>query len=190
MLLAAPGIVAVDAAGAELPGLLRPRGDSGRVLASHPEGRGWAVLPEAELRRVGLYDGELGRFVRGPEAAARVEARIAPDLPGLARALGMPEGALGWLAAREDAGGRPGGWAALVLQPTTAKVLTGLETDLHGRLLDAAGEPIPGLYAAGEVAGFGHAFDSQALLDSSMVAGAFLTGRVAGRSALAGLGED
>lgn len=37
----------------------------------------------------------------------------------------------------------------------TRKSLGGVQTDLSCRALDAAGEPIAGLYAAGEVAGFG-----------------------------------
>src|SRR5581483_3007294 len=35
----------------------------------------------------------------------------------------------------------------------TRKTLGGLETDLSGRVLRADGQPLPGLYAAGEVAG-------------------------------------
>ena len=35
------------------------------------------------------------------------------------------------------------------------KTLGGLQTDLESRVLDGDGRPIPGLYAAGEVAGFG-----------------------------------
>ena len=37
----------------------------------------------------------------------------------------------------------------------TRKTLGGLETDLSARVLTPDGEPLPGLYAAGEVAGFG-----------------------------------
>ncbi|BFN29185.1 MAG: FAD-binding dehydrogenase [Gammaproteobacteria bacterium HGW-Gammaproteobacteria-9] len=35
------------------------------------------------------------------------------------------------------------------------KSMGGMLTDLHSRVLDAHGEPLPGLYAAGEAAGFG-----------------------------------
>jgi len=35
------------------------------------------------------------------------------------------------------------------------KSMGGMLTDLHSRVLDAHGEPVPGLYAAGEAAGFG-----------------------------------
>ncbi|MFD4688177.1 FAD-binding dehydrogenase, partial [Streptomyces sp. NPDC058461] len=44
---------------------------------------------------------------------------------------------------------------AVRLNVLTRKTLGGLQTDLSGRVLNASGEPVPGLYAAGEVAGFG-----------------------------------
>lgn len=44
---------------------------------------------------------------------------------------------------------------AVRLRVLTRKTLGGLETDLCGRVLRADGEPLPGLFAAGEVAGFG-----------------------------------
>jgi predicted oxidoreductase len=37
----------------------------------------------------------------------------------------------------------------------TRKTLGGLQTDLESRVLGQDGAPVPGLYAAGEVAGFG-----------------------------------
>ena len=44
---------------------------------------------------------------------------------------------------------------AVRLHILTRKSLGGLETNLDGQVLGADGEPVPGLYAAGEVAGFG-----------------------------------
>src|SRR3712207_9431410 len=44
---------------------------------------------------------------------------------------------------------------AVRLSIITRKTLGGLETDLFGRVLRPGGEVFPGLYAAGEVAGFG-----------------------------------
>ena len=60
--------------------------------------------------------------------------------------------------------------------------LTGLVVDLDGRVLNAAGAPVPGLFAAGELTGFGDAYDGHPV-DSTMVAGAILTGRAAGKQA-------
>src|SRR4051812_8061352 len=44
---------------------------------------------------------------------------------------------------------------AVKLNILTRKSLGGLETDLDGRVLGRDGQPMTGLYAAGEVAGFG-----------------------------------
>jgi predicted oxidoreductase len=44
---------------------------------------------------------------------------------------------------------------AVKLQPMARKSLGGIQTDLESRVLDTSGEPIPGLYAVGEAAGFG-----------------------------------
>ena len=42
---------------------------------------------------------------------------------------------------------------ALPVAVTLAKGFGGIDTDLLGRVLDTDGEPIPGLYAAGELTG-------------------------------------
>ncbi|MEO8147072.1 MAG: FAD-binding dehydrogenase [Bacteroidia bacterium] len=72
---------------------------------------------------------------------------------------------------------------AVKLHIITRKTLGGLETDLSGNVLDANGQPIQGLYAAGEVAGFGgggmHGYRS---LEGSFLGGCIFSGRVAGRS--------
>ena len=44
---------------------------------------------------------------------------------------------------------------AVRLNLITRKTLGGLQTDLNSQAIDAAGNPIPGLYAAGEASGFG-----------------------------------
>jgi predicted oxidoreductase len=44
---------------------------------------------------------------------------------------------------------------AVRLRVLTRKTLGGIETDLSGRCLNTDGSVLPGLYAAGEVAGFG-----------------------------------
>jgi uncharacterized protein len=71
---------------------------------------------------------------------------------------------------------------AVRLSILTRKSLGGLETDLSARVLGADGEPIPGLFAAGEVAGFGgggmHGYRS---LEGTFLGGCLFGGRVAGR---------
>ncbi len=77
---------------------------------------------------------------------------------------------------------------AVRLNILTRKTLGGLETDLSGRVLRPGGEPVPGLYAAGEVAGFGgggmHGYNS---LEGTFLGGCLFSGRAAGRSAAAAL---
>ena len=74
---------------------------------------------------------------------------------------------------------------AVRLHVLTRKTLGGLHTDLEARALDAGGEPVPGLYAAGEVAGFGgggmHGYNA---LEGTFLGGCLFSGRVAGRSVL------
>ena len=78
---------------------------------------------------------------------------------------------------------------AVRLQILTRKTLGGLQTDLSGRVLRADGSPLPGLYAAGEVAGFGgggmHGYRS---LEGTFLGGCLFSGRTAGRAAAAAVG--
>ena len=71
---------------------------------------------------------------------------------------------------------------AVRLNILTRKTLGGLQTDLNGAVLNHAGEPIPGLFAAGEVAGFGgggvHGYRS---LEGTFLGGCLFTGLRVGR---------
>ncbi|RLQ89781.1 FAD-binding dehydrogenase [Planomicrobium sp. Y74] len=73
---------------------------------------------------------------------------------------------------------------AVRLNIVSRKTLGGLQTDLSARVLGDAGQPIRGLYAAGEVAGFGgggvHGYRS---LEGTFLGGCLFSGRVAGRAA-------
>ncbi|WP_288403110.1 FAD-binding dehydrogenase [uncultured Deinococcus sp.] len=72
---------------------------------------------------------------------------------------------------------------AVRLNLLTRKSLGGLETDLQGRVLGEDGEPMPGLYAAGGVAGFGggglHGYRA---LEGTFLGGCIFSGRLAGRA--------
>ncbi len=72
--------------------------------------------------------------------------------------------------------------------PLTRKSMGGVAIDLSGRVLDAAKHPIPGLYAAGELTGVG-GLNGKAALEGTFLAPSIVTGRVAGRAALAEVGE-
>jgi predicted oxidoreductase len=77
---------------------------------------------------------------------------------------------------------------AVKLNILTRKTLGGLHTDLEARVLDTAGAPISGLYAVGEVAGFGgggmHGYNA---LEGTFLGGCLFSGRSAGRAAAARL---
>ncbi len=70
------------------------------------------------------------------------------------------------------------------LHVLTRKTLGGIQTDLASRALGVDGNPIDGLYAAGEVAGFGgggvHGYNA---LEGTFLGGCLFSGRAAGRHA-------
>ncbi len=82
--------------------------------------------------------------------------------------------------------GRHGPLVAARMQVLTRKTLGGMSTDLRSRVQTAQGVPIPGLYAAGEIAGFGgggmHGYRS---LEGTFLGGCLYSGRSAGRAAAA-----
>ncbi|WP_200303677.1 FAD-binding dehydrogenase [Streptomyces adelaidensis] len=73
---------------------------------------------------------------------------------------------------------------AVRLNILTRKTLGGLETDLSSRVLTEGGDPLDGVYAAGEAAGFGgggvHGYRS---LEGTFLGGCLFSGRTAGRAA-------
>jgi predicted oxidoreductase len=79
---------------------------------------------------------------------------------------------------------RHGPLLAVRLSVLTRKSLGGLHTDLHSRVLDGSGQPVPGLFAAGEAAGFGgggiHGYRA---LEGTFLGGCLFSGRAAGRAA-------
>ncbi len=82
-----------------------------------------------------------------------------------------------------------GPFIAIQMQLITRKSLGGLQTDLQSRVLDAAGQPIGGLYCVGEAAGFGGGGASgKRSLEGTFLPGCILTGRAAARSITTGHG--
>src|SRR3982075_3621319 len=77
---------------------------------------------------------------------------------------------------------------AVKLNILTRKTLGGFETDLDSRVFGSDGRIIPGLYAAGEAAGFGgggmHGYRS---LEGTFLGGCLFSGRNAGRAAAKGV---
>ncbi|MGI5141160.1 MULTISPECIES: FAD-binding dehydrogenase [unclassified Streptomyces] len=78
---------------------------------------------------------------------------------------------------------------AVRLNILTRKSLGGLETDLSSRVLSEGGDPLAGVYAAGEAAGFGgggvHGYRS---LEGTFLGGCLFSGRAAGRAAAKAVG--
>jgi uncharacterized protein len=72
---------------------------------------------------------------------------------------------------------------AVRLNILTRKTLGGLQTDLDSRVIGADGAPVPGLFAAGEVAGFGGGgVHGYAALEGTFLGGCIFSGRAAGRA--------
>ena len=91
----------------------------------------------------------------------------------------------------DPAAGRAGPGGPLIavrLHILTRKTLGGIETDLQARALGADGSPLPGVYAAGEAAGFGgggmHGYRA---LEGTFLGGCLFSGRTAGRVLAASL---
>ena len=77
---------------------------------------------------------------------------------------------------------------AVRLNILTRKTLGGLVTDLSGRCLTSSGEVLPGLYAAGEAAGFGGGgMMGYNALEGTFLGGCLFSGRTAGRAVAAAL---
>ena len=72
---------------------------------------------------------------------------------------------------------------AVQMNLLTRKTLGGIETNLSSQVMRPNGEAFPGLYAAGEVAGFGgggvHGYNS---LEGTFLGGCIFSGRAAGRA--------
>jgi predicted oxidoreductase len=80
--------------------------------------------------------------------------------------------------------GENGPLIAVRLNILTRKSLGGLHTDIEGRVLTPEGTVLPGLFAAGEVCGFGgggyHGYNA---LEGTFLGGCLFSGRIAGKNA-------
>lgn len=177
------------------------------VLQEAPDQRLWAILPgavfdDSNLATMGPALGvaeadalspadlvDLGIAARGSDAAA-LSAATGIDGPGLQATL-QRYAELVESGEDVDFGKLADGLVALTddmviveLAAGSAKSFGGAWLDEQARVLDTDGQPIPGLFAAGEAAGMlgtpavGAGF-------SGSVTACYLTGRVAGRSAAA-----
>lgn len=82
-------------------------------------------------------------------------------------------------------------FVAIRLSMLTRKSLGGIATDLHGRALDDAGNPVPGLYAVGEASGFGGGgIHGKRALEGTFLGGCTFSGQVAAQAIATGRGVD
>ncbi|MFJ6392929.1 FAD-dependent oxidoreductase [Streptomyces sp. NPDC091972] len=180
-----------------------------KALLSQPGSTAWMVFAASEAQHVMLIDNEYYGTPAGPHPSAMEHfwanskhVRTGDDPVALARAAGLPthaviqalddfNAAVRSGAAKDPLTGRPlagleevnGKLVAIQLFPMAQKNLGGVRTGLECEVLDSSGEPIKGLYAAGEVAGMagGH-LNGQAALEGTMFGPCIYSGRIAGRA--------
>ena len=152
-----------------------------------------ALLDDPAIARKASTIGELARMARLPEGAladavAKWNALVASgedralDLFSKARGtFSSPTGVQPRLIAKPP-------FHAVEVWPLTRKSMGGVAIDMQCRALDDEGRPIPGLYAVGEVAGFG-GLNGRATIEGAFIAPAMLQGRIAGRAIAAAVGR-
>jgi predicted oxidoreductase len=183
-----------DVTGKDLKLTIRSRlakGAPGPVEAFKQHGEDFVVADRLD----DLVDG-MNRIARGPKLAVEdvrrvIEARDAQ----VDNAFGKDAQLMAVTNARRYRGDRitrvvkphrlldpaHGPLIAVRLNILTRKTLGGLETDLDSQVVRPDGSPFPGLYAAGEVAGFGgggvHGYNA---LEGTFLGGCIFSGRAAG----------
>lgn len=164
----------------------------------------WAIFDESSREDFGMRGAtwlknktEDHPILDNPESASKAET-----LPELATAAGLPAAALHRSVQRynamiDEGEDRDFGrfskddrlpprierppFYAVQMFPMTRKSMGGVVVDLEARALDAAGQAIPGLYAAGELNG-SVGINGKHGLDGMFLGPAIITGRLAGRS--------
>jgi tricarballylate dehydrogenase len=171
-----------------------------RRIFEQRDGIAWVVL---DARHMAIPNYRLGIRTDQPPIAA-------DSIEGLARAIGVPEDALAATVAEYNAACVDGAWTPLQLDGLATQGLTpcksnwatrlveapfhaypiisanvftfgGVKIDQQARVLDGGGDPIPGLYAAGEIVGTYYGVYTGA---TSVLKG-LVFGKIAGADALA-----
>jgi predicted oxidoreductase len=183
------------------------------ALLAQPTGTYWTILDARSREEVvvsgsGWTEDRVEQLIFGNTDLVKTASTIA----GLARAAGIPEQALVETHQRfnaavgrgvDDDFGRFGQvddglpcrevrtlsappYYAIRMYPLARKSMGGIEIDGQSRVVSLEGGVVPGLFAAGEVAGFG-GINGRAGLEGTFLGPSIVTGRVAGRSVLAEL---
>ena len=184
-----------------------------KALFAQPGRTAWSIFNAAELSDVALVGNDHWGGPGGGDSAVMAEfwrrsefVWRADTLEELASKTGLPADAVeasvadfnSAVLAGEDrdpeqqrslSGVLPiNGPALVAIQffPVAAKTLGGVRTDLECRVLDHNGAVIPGLFAAGELAGMaGGCINGRAALEGTMFGPCLYSGRVAGAAAIA-----
>jgi len=188
-------------------------GKSGtKALLAQPGQTAWSIFNSAELRNVVLLGNEHWGTPAGSDPAAmdefwrRSEFVWRADTPQeLAAKIGLPAAAVETSVTNFNAAVLAGkdrepeqqrslsgvpplaGPELIAIQffPIAVKTFGGVRTDLECRVLDQNGAIIPGLFAAGEVAGMaGGCINGRAALEGTMFGPCLYSGRVAGQQSL------
>jgi tricarballylate dehydrogenase len=167
-----------------------------RRIYEQPGGIAWVILDARHLRipnyRLGIRTNQPPYVAQDLVALARAIGIDADRLATTVRAYNAACSGADWRALELDGIATTGvsppksNWACPIAEPPfhaypimSANVFTfgGLKTDPHGRVIDADGGPIPGLYAAGEIVGlyYGHYTGATSVLKG------IVFGRQAGR---------
>jgi succinate dehydrogenase/fumarate reductase flavoprotein subunit len=179
------------------------------VLAQRPASY-WAIFDETGKRNFYVSGSDWGDFavIERRVFGDGSLVRSAPSLEALARVIGVPPPELlatvrraNALAAQgKDADfgriarGRMEGLSpiekppfyAVQFFPMTRKSMGGVRVDRSTRVLDRAGQVIPGLYAVGELTGLA-GINGKAGLEGTFLGPSIFTGRAAGRAVVAEL---
>ena len=164
-----------------------PPADIALAALAQPDGSFWIVANRLKAGAAPAGDGSLVQASSLEEAAARTGTDPANLKAAVAGYNALFEGRtdpLG-LAVRKGADARltGGAWYAARMTPAVRGTLGGVRIDAEARVLNTRGEPIPGLYAAGEVTGGIH---GKRPLAGGPLIDAFVFGRIAGRGAALG----
>ncbi len=188
-------------------------GHSGtRALLAQPGQSAWCVFDAADIPNVLLIDNERYATPHGPvpeameefwrespfavraDDAAQLAERMGLDVARVTTAVDAFHAAIADGLDADPLTGRPlagvaplgrEGFAAIRFFPLAQKNFGGVRTDLACRVLDVAAEPIPGLFAAGEVAGMaGGSLNGRSGLEGTMFGPSLYSGRLAGMSAV------
>ena len=151
-----------------------------------------ALLDNAAITRTASTIDALARMIGVPpdtlaETVARWNALVAS---GEDTDLGLFSQARGTFASPTGVRPRPirtSPFHAVEVMPLTRKSMGGVAIDLNCRALDTAHVPIPGLYAVGEVAGFG-GLNGRRSIEGAFIAPSMLQGRIAARHIVGALG--